>query len=64
MRELMKQAIEIGRKSIRLGETASYIPELGRVNKNQLGISIFTTDGVRESVGMPTYVLQSRVFPK
>lgn len=51
MREIMKQAIEIGRKSISLGETASYIPELGRVNKNQLGISIFTTDGVRESVG-------------
>lgn len=51
MREIMKQAIEIGRKSISLGETASYIPELGRVNKNQLGISIFTADGIRESVG-------------
>lgn len=51
MKEILEHAMELARQEIPFGETASYIPELGRVNKNQLGVSIFTCDGVRESVG-------------
>ncbi|XCP84162.1 glutaminase A [Roseburia hominis] len=51
MKDIMEQAMLEGRKEIPFGETASYIPELGRVDKNQLGLSIFTSDGRRYSVG-------------
>lgn len=51
LKEILEHAMELARQEIPFGETASYIPELGRVNKNQLGVSIFTCDGVRESVG-------------
>lgn len=43
--------MEEGREEIPFGETASYIPELGRADKSQLGVSVFTCDGIRESVG-------------
>lgn len=45
IREVLKQAIEEGRKEIIHGETASYIPELGNVDKNHLGVCIYTRDG-------------------
>ena len=51
MKEILEHAMELARQEIPYGETASYIPELGNVNKNQLGVSIFTCDGKRESVG-------------
>lgn len=51
LKEILEHAMELARQEIPFGETASYIPELGRVNKNQLGVSIFTCNGVRESVG-------------
>ena len=55
LKEILEHAMELARQEIPFGETASYIPELGRVNKNQLGVSIFTCDGVRESVGDTEY---------
>ncbi len=51
MRELLEHAVGEGRREIAFGETASYIPELGRVDKNQLGVCIYTSDGKKESVG-------------
>lgn len=51
MKEILEQALIEGRKRIDFGETASYIPELGRADKNRLGVSIFTSDGQRYCVG-------------
>lgn len=51
MREILKRAVGEGREEIAFGETASYIPELGRVDKNQLGVCIYTGDGRKESLG-------------
>lgn len=51
LREILEQAIEKGRTEIPFGKTASYIPELGLADKNQLGVAVFTCDGERESVG-------------
>lgn len=51
MREILEQALEEGRKMIDFGETASYIPELGRADKNCLGICIFTSDGQKYCAG-------------
>lgn len=42
---ILEQAMEEGRKEIPFGETASYIPELGTVDKNHLGICILTKNG-------------------
>lgn len=39
------------RREIAFGETASYIPELGQVDKNQLGVCIYTGDGKKENIG-------------
>lgn len=51
MRDILERAVGEGRREITFGETADYIPELGRVDKNQLGVCIYTTDGKKESVG-------------
>lgn len=51
MREILERAIGKGREEIVFGETASYIPELGRVDKNQLGVCVYTCDGKKESLG-------------
>lgn len=51
MREILKRAIGEGRKEIAFGETASYIPELGRVDKNQLGVCVYTNEGKKEALG-------------
>ncbi len=51
MREILKRAVGEGREEIAFGETASYIPELGRVDKNQLGVCIYTAEGRKESLG-------------
>lgn len=51
LREILKRAVGEGREEIAFGETASYIPELGRVDKNQLGVCIYTAEGRKESLG-------------
>lgn len=45
LEEILDQAIENGRKMTALGKTATYIPELGRVNKDYLGVCVCTGDG-------------------
>ena len=47
----INEALETGRPYIKEGEVATYIPELGRADKNKLGISIFCRDGSRFSCG-------------
>ena len=37
--------MELGRKAIPGGKVATYIPELGKADKNALGIALVTTDG-------------------
>ena len=49
--DLINEALEAGRPYIKEGEVATYIPELGRADKNKLGISIFCRDGSRFSCG-------------
>ena len=43
--DLINEALETGRPYIKEGEVATYIPDLGRADKNKLGISIFCRDG-------------------
>jgi len=45
MMETMVNALEAGRKVIPYGEVATYIPELGKADKNALGIAVRTEDG-------------------
>lgn len=45
MQQILDKALEEGRKKIKFGNTATYIPELGTVDKNYLGICIYTRDG-------------------
>lgn len=49
--DLVSEALEAGRPYIERGEVATYIPELGRADKNKLGISLFCRDGSRFSCG-------------
>lgn len=51
MEQLLVHAHQEGARMIPLGQTAAYIPELGKVDKNQLGICICTRDGTMFSVG-------------
>ena len=37
--DLINEALETGRPYIKEGEVATYIPELGRADKNKLGIT-------------------------
>lgn len=45
MQNMIDRAINYGRAFLHEGECASYIPELGKVNPNQLGIALVTMDG-------------------
>lgn len=51
VQEILEQAMEEGRKKIPFGGVASYIPELGIVDKSHLGICIFTKDGMNFEAG-------------
>lgn len=51
MQKFLEQALEIGRRHVAEGETASYIPELARADKNNLGICVFTESGERYGAG-------------
>lgn len=42
---LLEHVVEEGREIAALGKTATYIPELGRMNKDYLGVCICTGDG-------------------
>jgi len=43
--QMLDEAMAIGREKIPFGEVATYIPELGKVDKNDLGMVIATKDG-------------------
>lgn len=45
LEEILDEAVKNGRKMTALGKTATYIPELGRVNKDYLGVCICTEGG-------------------
>lgn len=45
MQDLINRAVSYGRAFIHEGRTASYIPELSKVDPNQLGISVVMPDG-------------------
>lgn len=49
--KVLIHALEHGNKCISEGNVATYIPELGKVDKNLLGVSIVTLDGARYHVG-------------
>ena len=51
MEKILEEALEIGRSYIPAGKCASYIPELAKVDKSRLGISIYDMEGGRYSVG-------------
>ena len=48
---MLEEAVAAALPAVELGEPASYIPELGKVDKGQLGACIFTLDGGRYSAG-------------
>lgn len=45
MQKILDKAVCNGRQMTGLGKTASYIPELGKVNKDYLGVCVYTKDG-------------------
>ena len=45
LEEILDEAVENGREMTKLGRTAAYIPELGRVDKDYLGVCVCTEDG-------------------
>lgn len=49
--QALETALEKGREAIPGGNVATYIPELGKADKNRLGISIHTKDGTVCSLG-------------
>lgn len=61
MNDILKTAYEKGRKAIPGGNVATYIPELGKADKNDLGLCISAKDGARFCIGDTTtrFTLQS-----
>ena len=51
MQNILDKAVEYGRNFISYGKTASYIPELSKVDPNQLGATIVTLQGEIYSSG-------------
>ena len=51
MIKILETALEKGRQSIPDGNVATYIPELGKADKNKLGLCIMTKEGKRYSIG-------------
>ena len=51
IQSLLSQAVEAARPATDLGQTATYIPELGKMDKHQLGACVFTREGGRFSAG-------------
>lgn len=51
MQKVLEEALEIGKKHIARGECASYIPELARADKNDLGVCVITKSVDRYTAG-------------
>lgn len=51
MQKVLEEALEIGKQHIDRGACASYIPELARADKNDLGICVMTKSCDRYSAG-------------
>ena len=51
MEEVLLRAIEVGRGKTARGKVATYIPELGKADPQQLGVSVFTRSGRRIASG-------------
>ena len=51
IQNLLDRALAQARPAVELGEPASYIPELGKVDKRQLGVCLYTLEGGRYSAG-------------
>ena len=51
MERVLREALEAGRKHIERGECASYIPELARADKNDLGVCVITRSVDRYTAG-------------
>ena len=49
--DILNNALIHGNKYINEGKVATYIPELGKVDKNLLGVSIVTVDGNKYNLG-------------
>ena len=49
--EILATAFSKGKQVIPMGNVATYIPELGKADKNALGLAIVTRDGEKYSVG-------------
>ena len=45
LNDVLARAIQKGRDVIPYGNVETYIPELGKANKNKLGLSLCTKDG-------------------
>lgn len=48
---ILDTAVNKGRQAIPDGSVATYIPELGKADKNKLGLCLYTKDGYRYSIG-------------
>ena len=51
MKDVLEQAVALGKTHTHEGAVATYIPELGKVDGSQLGVSVFCRNGKRISVG-------------
>lgn len=51
MKQVLEQAIAVGKPFTAQGEVATYIPELGKADKNQLGVCVYTKEGEQYSAG-------------
>ena len=51
LNDVLARAMQMGRDAIPCGNVATYIPELGKADKNKLGLSLFTKDGKRYNLG-------------
>lgn len=50
-RQVVEQALELGKSRTSQGKVATYIPELGKADPSGLGICAYTIDGEKISVG-------------
>ena len=48
---ILSQAVEAARPAADLGQTATYIPELGKMDKHHLGACVFSREGERCCAG-------------
>lgn len=51
IQQVLEQALAQGKEVTDLGKVATYIPELGKADKHQLGICVFTKEGERFYAG-------------